>query len=183
MSVGEDMCNFTNFRPATLTVTNFFKQVSSRFYICAFLLVEHDVLFLLTKWMLGVSVLLQEGDRLSDEDLYKYLADMRRPSSVLRRLRPVTGTCLHLFFTSVLLFKHFITPCRSLSTSSSVEDRHLAGSRGPSLLSVSRAASCEALSWPTCAPHQRGAGVSRSLRLHPSHYLQVSPHTFMSKNR
>ncbi|XP_067276953.1 dedicator of cytokinesis protein 7-like isoform X3 [Pseudorasbora parva] len=58
MSLGEDMCNFTNFRPATLTVTNFFKQ---------------------------------EGDRLSDEDLYKFLADMRRPSSVLRRLRPVTA--------------------------------------------------------------------------------------------
>ncbi|KAI2666060.1 Dedicator of cytokinesis protein 7 [Labeo rohita] len=58
MSVGEDMCNFSNFRPATLTVTNFFKQ---------------------------------EGDRLSDEDLYKFLADMRRPSSVLRRLRPVTA--------------------------------------------------------------------------------------------
>ncbi|XP_066529749.1 dedicator of cytokinesis protein 7-like isoform X5 [Hoplias malabaricus] len=58
MSVGEDMCSFTNFRPATLTVTNFFKQ---------------------------------EGDRLSDEDLYKFLADMRRPSSVLRRLRPVTA--------------------------------------------------------------------------------------------
>ncbi|KAJ8254018.1 hypothetical protein COCON_G00206300 [Conger conger] len=58
ISVGEDMCNFTSFRPATLTVTNFFKQ---------------------------------EGDRLSDEDLYKFLADMRRPSSVLRRLRPVTA--------------------------------------------------------------------------------------------
>uniref|UniRef100_A0A668AKZ1 Dedicator of cytokinesis 6 n=1 Tax=Myripristis murdjan TaxID=586833 RepID=A0A668AKZ1_9TELE len=58
MSVGEDMCNFASFRPATLTVTNFFKQ---------------------------------EGDRLSDEDLYKFLADMRRPSSVLRRLRPVTA--------------------------------------------------------------------------------------------
>uniref|UniRef100_A0A8D2LJQ8 Dedicator of cytokinesis 6 n=1 Tax=Varanus komodoensis TaxID=61221 RepID=A0A8D2LJQ8_VARKO len=58
MSVGEEMCGFSNFRPATLTVTNFFKQ---------------------------------EGDRLSDEDLYKFLADMRRPSSVLRRLRPVTA--------------------------------------------------------------------------------------------
>ncbi|TSZ68953.1 Dedicator of cytokinesis protein 6 [Bagarius yarrelli] len=61
MSVGEDVCNLTNFRPATLTVTNFFKQ---------------------------------EGDRLSDEDLYKFLADMRRPSSVLRRLRPVPHYCL-----------------------------------------------------------------------------------------
>ncbi|XP_036596667.1 dedicator of cytokinesis protein 6 [Trichosurus vulpecula] len=57
-SIGDDACSFSNFRPATLTVTNFFKQ---------------------------------EGDRLSDEDLYKFLADMRRPSSVLRRLRPVTA--------------------------------------------------------------------------------------------
>uniref|UniRef100_A0A8C6Y5Z3 Dedicator of cytokinesis 7 n=1 Tax=Naja naja TaxID=35670 RepID=A0A8C6Y5Z3_NAJNA len=48
---GDEACNLTNFRPATLTVTNFFKQ---------------------------------EGDRLSDEDLYKFLADMKRPSSVLR---------------------------------------------------------------------------------------------------
>ncbi|XP_030052865.1 dedicator of cytokinesis protein 6 isoform X2 [Microcaecilia unicolor] len=58
MSVGDEVCSFTNFRPATLTVTNFFKQ---------------------------------EGDRLSDDDLYKFLADMRRPSSTLRRLRPVTA--------------------------------------------------------------------------------------------
>ncbi|XP_078541005.1 dedicator of cytokinesis protein 6 isoform X8 [Lissotriton helveticus] len=57
-SSNDEMCSFSTFRPATLTVTNFFKQ---------------------------------EGDRLSDEDLYKFLADMRRPSSVLRRLRPVTA--------------------------------------------------------------------------------------------
>uniref|UniRef100_A0AAQ4PWN5 Dedicator of cytokinesis 7 n=1 Tax=Gasterosteus aculeatus aculeatus TaxID=481459 RepID=A0AAQ4PWN5_GASAC len=56
---GDESCSLTGFRPATLTITNFFKQ---------------------------------EGDRLSDEDLYKFLADMRRPSSVLRRLRPITGT-------------------------------------------------------------------------------------------
>lgn len=51
-------------------------------------------------------VFMKEGDRLSDEDLYKFLADMRRPSSVLRRLRPVTGklqeTCrrviVHIFY-------------------------------------------------------------------------------------
>ncbi|XP_059922380.1 dedicator of cytokinesis protein 7 isoform X18 [Gadus macrocephalus] len=55
---GDECCSLTGFRPATLTVTNFFKQ---------------------------------EGDRLSDEDLYKFLADMRRPSSVLRRLRPITA--------------------------------------------------------------------------------------------
>ncbi|XP_075715136.1 dedicator of cytokinesis protein 6 isoform X4 [Rhinoderma darwinii] len=58
LSVGDEVCGFNSFRPATLTVTNFFKQ---------------------------------EGDRLSDEDLYKFLADMKRPSSVLRRLRPVTA--------------------------------------------------------------------------------------------
>ncbi|XP_059588313.1 dedicator of cytokinesis protein 6 isoform X4 [Alligator mississippiensis] len=58
LSVGDEACGFGNFRPATLTITNFFKQ---------------------------------EGDRLSDEDLYKFLADMRRPSSLLRRLRPITA--------------------------------------------------------------------------------------------
>uniref|UniRef100_A0A452IWS5 Dedicator of cytokinesis C/D N-terminal domain-containing protein n=1 Tax=Gopherus agassizii TaxID=38772 RepID=A0A452IWS5_9SAUR len=58
MSAGEELCSFASFRPATLTVTNFFKQ---------------------------------EGDRLSAEDLYKFLADMRRPTSLLRRLRPITG--------------------------------------------------------------------------------------------
>ncbi|XP_075403417.1 dedicator of cytokinesis protein 6 isoform X3 [Tenrec ecaudatus] len=57
-SVGDDACSFSSFRPATLTVTNFFKQ---------------------------------EAERLSDEDLFKFLADMRRPSSLLRRLRPVTA--------------------------------------------------------------------------------------------
>ncbi|XP_072255666.1 dedicator of cytokinesis protein 6 isoform X5 [Pyxicephalus adspersus] len=58
LSVGDEVCGFNSFRPATLTVTNFFKQ---------------------------------EGDRLSDEDLYKFLADMKRPSTALRRLRPVTA--------------------------------------------------------------------------------------------
>uniref|UniRef100_A0A8C9K5G6 Dedicator of cytokinesis 6 n=1 Tax=Panthera tigris altaica TaxID=74533 RepID=A0A8C9K5G6_PANTA len=57
-SGGDDTCSFASFRPATLTVTNFFKQ---------------------------------EAERLSDEDLFKFLADMRRPSSLLRRLRPVTA--------------------------------------------------------------------------------------------
>ncbi|MGH0182292.1 UNVERIFIED_CONTAM: hypothetical protein FKN15_008844 [Acipenser sinensis] len=107
MSMGEEMGNFANFRPATLTVTNFFKQ---------------------------------EGDRLSDDDLYKFLADMRRPSSVLRRLRPVTGfttslirrsvyreqaqnpnalTALRMDFTRIVCcHEHYITlnlPCSTLS--------------------------------------------------------------------
>ncbi|XP_060040571.1 dedicator of cytokinesis protein 6 isoform X2 [Erinaceus europaeus] len=57
-STEDAACSFSGFRPATLTVTNFFKQ---------------------------------EAERLSDEDLFKFLADMRRPSSLLRRLRPVTA--------------------------------------------------------------------------------------------
>ncbi|XP_052686724.1 dedicator of cytokinesis protein 7-like isoform X4 [Crassostrea angulata] len=34
----------------------------------------------------------QEGDRLSDEDLYKFLADLKRPSSVLKRVKCIPGT-------------------------------------------------------------------------------------------
>lgn len=49
--------------------------------------------------------ILKEGDRLSDEDLYKYLADMRRPSSVLRRLRPVTGNIMQCYFCEGIFFK------------------------------------------------------------------------------
>uniref|UniRef100_UPI00398F3272 dedicator of cytokinesis protein 8 isoform X2 n=1 Tax=Pristiophorus japonicus TaxID=55135 RepID=UPI00398F3272 len=33
----------------------------------------------------------QEGDRLSDEDLLKFLAEMKRSSASLRRLRPISG--------------------------------------------------------------------------------------------
>lgn len=46
-----------------------------------------------TRLTVSVSGLVQEAERLSDEDLFKFLADMRRPSSLLRRLRPVTGAC------------------------------------------------------------------------------------------
>uniref|UniRef100_UPI00358FDEC1 dedicator of cytokinesis protein 7-like isoform X3 n=1 Tax=Myxine glutinosa TaxID=7769 RepID=UPI00358FDEC1 len=58
LASGDEVYSLSNFRPATLTITNFFKQ---------------------------------EGDRLSDDDLFKFLADMRRPSSILRRLRPITA--------------------------------------------------------------------------------------------
>ncbi|XP_052274365.1 dedicator of cytokinesis protein 7-like isoform X2 [Dreissena polymorpha] len=34
----------------------------------------------------------QEGDKLSDEDLYKYLIDLKRPSNVLKRVRCIPGT-------------------------------------------------------------------------------------------
>ncbi|XP_052102074.1 dedicator of cytokinesis protein 7-like [Mytilus californianus] len=34
----------------------------------------------------------QEGDKLSDEDLYKFLADLKRPSSVLKRVKCLPGT-------------------------------------------------------------------------------------------
>ncbi len=35
---------------------------------------------------------MQEADKLSDEDLYKFLADLKRPSSVLKRLKCIPGT-------------------------------------------------------------------------------------------
>ncbi|KAL4630060.1 dedicator of cytokinesis protein 8 isoform X3 [Arapaima gigas] len=34
----------------------------------------------------------QEGDRLSDEDLFKFLADIKRTSSLQRRIKTITGT-------------------------------------------------------------------------------------------
>ncbi|XP_020629756.1 dedicator of cytokinesis protein 7-like [Orbicella faveolata] len=34
----------------------------------------------------------QESDKLKDEDLYKFLADLKRPSSVLKRLKCIPGT-------------------------------------------------------------------------------------------
>ncbi|XP_053393820.1 dedicator of cytokinesis protein 7-like isoform X3 [Mercenaria mercenaria] len=34
----------------------------------------------------------QEGDKLSDEDLYKYLIDIKRPSNVLKRVKCIPGT-------------------------------------------------------------------------------------------
>ncbi|XP_038048649.1 dedicator of cytokinesis protein 7-like isoform X4 [Patiria miniata] len=34
----------------------------------------------------------QEGDKLSDDDLYKFLADLKRPTSVLKRLKCIPGS-------------------------------------------------------------------------------------------
>ncbi|XP_041104640.1 dedicator of cytokinesis protein 8-like isoform X1 [Polyodon spathula] len=34
----------------------------------------------------------QEGDKLSDEDLFKFLADLKRTSTLQRRIKPITGT-------------------------------------------------------------------------------------------
>ena len=38
------------------------------------------------------SFMIQEGDKLSDEDLYKYLIDIKRPSNVLKRVKCIPGT-------------------------------------------------------------------------------------------
>ncbi|CAJ0925335.1 unnamed protein product, partial [Ranitomeya imitator] len=108
---GDESCNLTSFRPATLTVTNFFKQ---------------------------------EGDRLSDEDLYKFLADMRRPSSVLRRLRPITAQ-----------LKIDISPAPD----------------NPNYCLTPELTS-EAVSRQQSAADQRHPGVPRPRRLRPQHHLQ-----------
>ncbi|XP_041042551.1 dedicator of cytokinesis protein 8 isoform X2 [Carcharodon carcharias] len=57
-AVPEDQYNLSNFKTASITINNFFKQ---------------------------------EGDRLSDEDLLKFLAELKRSSASLRRLRPISG--------------------------------------------------------------------------------------------
>ena len=36
----------------------------------------------------------QESDKLKDDDLYKFLADLKRPSSVLKRLKCIPGNFL-----------------------------------------------------------------------------------------
>lgn len=103
-SSGDDACSFSGFRPATLTVTNFFKQVSW-LGVAGGQGAErggphtHPHFPLAAARSPGIPKPLnphwggfvQEAERLSDEDLFKFLADMRRPTSLLRRLRPVTG--------------------------------------------------------------------------------------------
>lgn len=100
---GDEACSLTGFRPATLTITNFFKQVTLASHTFMILFFSFCSLYAFAKKNIYIYCLnclccslharaMQEGDRLSDEDLYKFLADMRRPSSVLRRLRPITGT-------------------------------------------------------------------------------------------
>lgn len=49
MSVGDDMCNFATFRPATLTVTNFFKQV--RLCLMTHLVVTVVTFILTVMWL------------------------------------------------------------------------------------------------------------------------------------
>ena len=40
---------------------------------------------------IAIHIFLQEGDKLSDEDLYKFLVDLKRPSSVLKRVKCIPG--------------------------------------------------------------------------------------------
>ena len=51
-------------------------------------------------------VYLQEADKLSDEDLYKFLADLKRPTSVLKRLKCIPGK-FFAFSLSSLNFKNY----------------------------------------------------------------------------
>ena len=39
----------------------------------------------------------QEGDKLSDEDLYKYLIDIKRPANVLKKLKCIPGKLIFRF--------------------------------------------------------------------------------------
>lgn len=35
--------------------------------------------------------MLQESDKLRDEDLYKFLLELKRPSSIMKKLKNITG--------------------------------------------------------------------------------------------
>lgn len=48
-----------------------------------------------------VAFVFQEGDKLSDEDLYKNLIDIKRPSNVLKRVKCIPGNS-SLFFMQQL---------------------------------------------------------------------------------
>ena len=45
----------------------------------------------------------QESDKLKDDDLYKFLADLKRPSSVLKRLKCIPGNAVEVMWLSILL--------------------------------------------------------------------------------
>ncbi|XP_028849736.1 dedicator of cytokinesis protein 8 isoform X2 [Denticeps clupeoides] len=58
-STVEDPCSLSGFKPASVVISQFFKQ---------------------------------EGDRLGDEDMFKVLADLKRSSTLQRRMRTISGT-------------------------------------------------------------------------------------------
>lgn len=45
----------------------------------------------------------QESDKLKDDDLYKFLADLKRPSSVLKRLKCIPGNAVEVMWLSILV--------------------------------------------------------------------------------
>ena len=52
----------------------------------------------------------QEGDKLRDEDLYKFLQDLKRPSPVLKRLKCIRGTLKVDISVAPEQIKHCLTP-------------------------------------------------------------------------
>ena len=98
--------DLTNFRPVTLTVSSFFKQVCLETMApkptVIFLYLVY--LFYFFSWFYKTLLYIffcncvQESDKLKDEDLYKFLADLKRPSSVLKRLKCIPGNCVFFFF-------------------------------------------------------------------------------------
>ena len=52
----------------------------------------------------------QESDKLRDEDLYKFLIDLKRPSPVLKRLKCIRGTLKLDISVAPDQMKHCLTP-------------------------------------------------------------------------
>lgn len=51
---------------------------------------------------------MQETDKLSDDDLYKFLADLKRPSSTVKKLKCIPGKSVTQFF-SKFVWNIFVT--------------------------------------------------------------------------
>uniref|UniRef100_A0A8C6PNT8 Dedicator of cytokinesis 8 n=1 Tax=Nothobranchius furzeri TaxID=105023 RepID=A0A8C6PNT8_NOTFU len=95
-TMDDQFCNVSGFKPATITITTIFKQVrpsSSPF-------MQTDANLLQS----------QLGDRLSDEDLLKFLAEIKKTSTPQRRIKTIPG-CIKLDMSPV-----HDTPTGCLST-------------------------------------------------------------------
>ena len=51
----------------------------------------------------GIHFFPKESDKLKDEDLFKFLADLRRPSSVLKRLKCIPGNAQVKLFLKLII--------------------------------------------------------------------------------
>ena len=97
------------FPPVTLTVSSFFFQFI--FYFSKILGDVGNLLDTFPPVTLTVSSFFkQESDKLRDDDLYKFLQDLKRPSPVLKRLKCIRGSLKLDISVAPEPLKHCLTP-------------------------------------------------------------------------